>query len=88
MPKEQLIGSLLAVVDNGIGIDDETRDKVFKPKFTTKSSGMGLGLAMSRNIVEGAYGKIWFESKSNEGTDILCSPTLLRTAYIIASVAT
>jgi two-component system nitrogen regulation sensor histidine kinase NtrY len=59
---------IVAVVDNGIGIDDETRDKVFKPKFTTKSSGMGLGLAMSRNIIEGAYGKIWFESKSNEGT--------------------
>lgn len=59
---------IVAVVDNGIGIDDEKKENVFTPNFTTKSSGMGLGLAMSRNIIEGAYGKIWFESKENEGT--------------------
>jgi two-component system nitrogen regulation sensor histidine kinase NtrY len=59
---------IAAVVDNGIGIDEEKKEKVFTPNFTTKSSGMGLGLAMSRNIIEGAYGKIWFESKIEEGT--------------------
>ncbi len=56
------------VIDNGIGIGDEEREKVFAPNFTTKSSGMGLGLAMSKNIIETAKGKIWFESEVGEGT--------------------
>ena len=42
----------IAVADNGIGISDEVKEKVFEPKFTTKSSGMGLGLGMLKNIVE------------------------------------
>lgn len=59
---------IVAVTDNGTGIADEQKEKVFVPNFTTKNSGMGLGLAMSRNIIETANGKIWFESKENEGT--------------------
>lgn len=59
---------VVGVADNGCGIDDEKRDKVFVPNFTTKNSGMGLGLAMSKNIVEAAKGRIWFESKVDEGT--------------------
>lgn len=59
---------IVAVTDNGSGIPTDMKEKVFLPNFTTKNSGMGLGLAMTRNIIEAAYGKIWFESVENEGT--------------------
>ncbi len=55
-------------MDNGTGISDGQKDKVFVPNFTTKSSGMGLGLAMSKNIVESSGGFIWFNSEENKGT--------------------
>jgi signal transduction histidine kinase len=58
----------IAVRDNGTGIPREMLDKVFVPNFTTKSSGMGLGLAMSKSIVEAADGRIWFETRTGEGT--------------------
>ena len=53
--------------DNGPGIPDDIRDKVFIPNFTTKNTGAGLGLAISKNIVEGSGGKISFQS-SEKGT--------------------
>ncbi|GAB2762997.1 sensor histidine kinase [Salinimicrobium soli] len=58
----------LTVSDNGTGISEENKPKVFEPKFTTKSSGMGLGLAMVKNIVESCNGNIDFTSKLNKGT--------------------
>lgn len=56
------------VKDNGIGITEEQRSKVFVPNFTTKSSGTGLGLAMSKQIVENAGGEVWFDSEPEMGT--------------------
>ena len=50
------------VEDNGKGIEKEDSSKIFEPKFTTKSSGMGLGLPMVKNIVEAYNGKISFTS--------------------------
>lgn len=58
----------ILVADNGPGIPEEVREKIFTPYFTTKSSGTGLGLAMTRRLVEGAGGRIWFESETGEGT--------------------
>ena len=58
----------IEVKDNGQGITDEDAPKVFEPKFTTKSSGMGLGLPMVKNIVEAYNGSISFKSKANIGT--------------------
>jgi signal transduction histidine kinase len=58
----------ITVEDNGSGITEENKIKVFEPKFTTKSSGMGLGLAMVKNIVETYNGNITFTSQSGEGT--------------------
>ena len=58
----------ITVEDNGSGISSENRIKVFEPKFTTKSSGMGLGLAMVKNIVETYKGSITFTSQSGKGT--------------------
>jgi len=54
--------------DNGKGISDEDKDKVFEPKFTTKTSGMGLGLPMIKNIIEAYGGTLYFESQKNIAT--------------------
>ncbi|MCK5637461.1 MAG: HAMP domain-containing histidine kinase [Flavobacteriaceae bacterium] len=59
---------IIEVKDNGQGITEEDASKVFEPKFTTKSSGMGLGLPMVKNIVEAYNGSISFKSKVNMGT--------------------
>jgi nitrogen fixation/metabolism regulation signal transduction histidine kinase len=58
----------LAVGDKGRGISPELRDKVFQPQFTTKASGSGLGLAMARQAVVQAGGRIWFEPIEQGGT--------------------
>ena len=56
------------VADNGIGIPNEKKNKIFTPYFTTKSTGTGLGLAMVRQIVENHHGTIDFDSTENIGT--------------------
>jgi nitrogen fixation/metabolism regulation signal transduction histidine kinase len=58
----------VSIQDNGEGIPADMHSKIFTPNFTTKSSGTGLGLAMSKSIVEQAGGQIWFETKEGEGT--------------------
>ena len=58
----------ITIEDNGSGIPEETKAKIFEPKFTTKSSGMGLGLAMVKNIVETYNGSITFTSQLGKGT--------------------
>lgn len=59
---------LISVRDNGTGIDEETSRRIFQPYFTTKTSGTGLGLAMTKKIIEFWKGHIWFETVENEGT--------------------
>ncbi|MBN1769333.1 MAG: HAMP domain-containing histidine kinase [Prolixibacteraceae bacterium] len=58
----------ITIEDNGKGIPDNLKDSIFVPNFTTKSSGAGLGLAITRNIVETFKGKIGFESALGSGT--------------------
>lgn len=65
----QAKGEAIAEVhDNGTGIAEEDRERIFRPNFTTKGSGMGLGLAMVQRMVEGAGGRVWFESRVGEGS--------------------
>ena len=59
---------IITVADNGVGIEEEVKNKIFEPKFTTKSSGMGLGLAMVKNIVEAYDGNITFVSELGVGS--------------------
>lgn len=54
--------------DNGKGIPESLRDKIFSPNFSTKNSGMGLGLAISRKIVEQLGGAITYQTKEGVGT--------------------
>jgi nitrogen fixation/metabolism regulation signal transduction histidine kinase len=58
----------ITVSDNGKGIYEDVKDLIFEPKFTTKSSGMGLGLPMIKNIIEAYDGTISFTSKEGIGT--------------------
>jgi len=59
---------LIKVEDNGMGIEKADASRIFEPKFTTKSSGMGLGLPMVKNIVEAYNGSITFVSTVNKKT--------------------
>lgn len=59
---------LVSVKDNGSGIPESMKEKIFVPNFTTKSTGTGLGLAMVKNIITSFGGEIWFESNENKGT--------------------
>jgi len=54
--------------DNGTGIPDDLRDKIFQPNFSTKTSGTGLGLAIARKGIEELDGQIGFETTEGEGT--------------------
>jgi signal transduction histidine kinase len=58
---------LIGISDNGSGITDEQATKIFSPSFTTKSSGMGLGLAMVKSILTIIGGTVTFESMPGEG---------------------
>jgi signal transduction histidine kinase len=69
---------MISISDNGVGIAPERAEKVFEPNFTTKTSGTGLGLAMSKSIIESAGGKIWFESNEPKGTVFFISLPLLQ----------
>ena len=60
--------AIIKISDNGSGIDEEIKLKIFEPRFTTKSSGMGLGLSIISNIIKSFGGTIEFETKMNIGT--------------------
>jgi two-component system, NtrC family, nitrogen regulation sensor histidine kinase NtrY len=60
--------AVIEVTDNGSGIPEQNKERIFEPKFTTKSSGMGLGLAMVKSIIENYGGKITLSSDSGKGS--------------------
>ena len=59
---------VINIQDNGNGILEENKTKIFEPSFTTKSSGMGLGLSMIQSIMKAYSGSITFKTKENQGT--------------------
>lgn len=71
---------IIKITDNGEGIPLTIHEKIFTPNFTTKTSGTGLGLAMSKSIVEQAKGELWFTTKENEGSTFFVKLPILRTA--------
>lgn len=85
IPEEQELKSIVVAVkridstvkicvkDNGIGIELENIEHIFEPKFTTKTSGMGLGLGIIKNIIENYKGTITFETQYGNGTTFIVS---------------
>jgi nitrogen fixation/metabolism regulation signal transduction histidine kinase len=64
---------IISVSDNGVGIPDENKDKLFTVNFTTKTKGMGLGLIVVKNVVDQAKGRIEFRSEVDEGSTFFIS---------------
>jgi two-component system sensor kinase FixL len=60
--------ALISVADTGSGISGEVGDQLFKPFMTTKAEGMGVGLSISRSIIESHGGRIWAEANPGGGT--------------------
>jgi signal transduction histidine kinase len=58
----------VSIEDTGTGIDHSNLDSIFKPMFTTKATGMGMGLAICRSIVEGHGGRIWISPGREKGS--------------------
>ena len=63
----------IIVSDNGLGVLEKNKEKIFEPKFTTKTDGMGLGLGIVKNIINSHRGKISYKSKPNKGTKFTIS---------------
>jgi len=57
----------LAVVDSGHGIEPEKLPHLFEAFYTTKPNGMGMGLSISRTIIEAHHGRIWAENNAGGG---------------------
>jgi signal transduction histidine kinase len=60
--------SLISVNDSGIGIAPDRVDRIFDAFFTTKPQGTGMGLSISRKIIESHGGRLWASANSNGGT--------------------
>jgi PAS domain S-box-containing protein len=58
----------VTVADSGIGLDPNTMGRIFEPFYTTKSSGMGMGLSISRSIIQNHGGKLWAVANEGHGT--------------------
>lgn len=63
--------AIVRISDNGQGIAEENRDKIFEPKFTTKSKGMGLGLGIVSNIIQSHNGTINYRPNPKKGTTFI-----------------
>ena len=68
----------ISVQDTGVGIPEETKDKLFKPLFTTKSKGQGFGLAVVKKLTEALNGKVTVESEVGKGTQFILNFPILR----------
>ncbi len=73
---------VLSVVDRGVGIDETQAEQLFAPFFTTKPEGTGIGLAVSRTIIEGSGGRIWASSNCDRGATFHFSLPLIKEANV------
>src|SRR5262249_40734192 len=64
---------LVSVGDSGVGVDAQVIDRIFEPFYTTKPQGIGMGLAISRSIIEAHGGRLWPEANTPHGTIFQCT---------------
>ncbi|KGD67278.1 two-component sensor histidine kinase [Flavobacterium aquatile LMG 4008 = ATCC 11947] len=62
----------ITITDTGIGIDTEIKDKIFLPFFTTRKEGAGIGLTLSKSIVEAHGGYLAFQNEDNKTSFVIC----------------
>ena len=62
----------ITISDNGKGIDPEIRDKVFLPFFTTRKDGAGIGLTLSKNIIEAHGGYLSYQTDEDKTEFVIC----------------
>jgi len=58
----------VSVEDSGVGITEDSAEKLFSPFFTTKKAGMGMGLSISHSIINAHGGHLWFSRNPERGT--------------------
>jgi signal transduction histidine kinase len=73
LEREEEGGARLLVTDAGVGIEPQNIERLFDAFYTTKSDGMGIGLSVSRSIIESHGGKLWAEANDGPGTTFLFS---------------
>ncbi len=71
--------AVIKISDNGVGIPKDIQNKIFTPNFTTKSYGNGLGLLITKNIIQSVNGRVYFETQENIGTDFFIELDLIHT---------
>jgi PAS domain S-box-containing protein len=60
----------IRICDNGVGMSDDIKERLFEPLFSTRNFGVGLGMVVVKNIVEQHHGQVFIESKEGEGTSV------------------
>jgi signal transduction histidine kinase len=63
--------AILTLHDEGVGMSEEVKARLFQPNFSTKTDGMGLGLAITKKIIDDLGGSIVVESKEGKGTTVI-----------------
>ena len=67
--KEQPSGNIVVLVqDSGVGVDPEHSSRMFEPFYTTKMEGVGMGLTISRSIIEAHGGRLWVIANAEPGS--------------------
>jgi signal transduction histidine kinase len=60
----------IRICDNGVGMSDDIKERLFEPLFSTRNFGVGLGMVVVKNIVEQHHGQVFIESKEGAGTSV------------------